>query len=136
MLSLVHQLKWQDENESFYNRAKAKCDEATRWLNSNSFRHKDWYMKSRTKVEMEYILMCMDRERDKAYLLDLEEHYRLKDEALRESICDSLTGVYVCNRVWSAWQVGTMSEEDFIRGDECDELIDGILQLIKDNKGE
>lgn len=37
----------------------------------------------------------------------------LSEEALADLIAENMHGVYHCNRVWSAWQVGTMSEDDF-----------------------
>ncbi|MDP2263249.1 MAG: hypothetical protein Q8K24_08835 [Hydrogenophaga sp.] len=34
-------------------------------------------------------------------------------EKLRDAFAQALTSVYVCGRVWEAWQFGTMSEGDF-----------------------
>jgi len=41
-------------------------------------------------------------------------------EALAELIAPMLAGTYHCGRVWSAWQVGTMSEDDFAPVEESD----------------
>ena len=46
---------------------------------------------------------------------------------LREALAAALGSTYVCGRVWSAWGVGTMSEDDFIPASECDELLDEIV---------
>jgi hypothetical protein len=37
-----------------------------------------------------------------------------------------LTGLLVCTRVWEAWSVGTMSEDDFISADEDDDTIESM----------
>jgi hypothetical protein len=42
-----------------------------------------------------------------------------------------LTSVYVCTRVWSAWGVGTMSEDDFSEASETD-LPAGLAGAILD----
>lgn len=41
-------------------------------------------------------------------------------EELTEKIASMLHGTYHCSRVWEAWNVGTMSEEDFGQVDESD----------------
>jgi len=52
-------------------------------------------------------------------------------EKLRESISDALGDALDCMRVWSAWGVGTMSEDDFveIRGDAArlEEIVDAAI---------
>jgi hypothetical protein len=50
--------------------------------------------------------------------------------ALREALAASLTSVYVCGRVWDAWRVGTMTEDDFSPASECDELLDELVQAV------
>ena len=50
--------------------------------------------------------------------------------ALREALASALTSVYVCGRVWSAWSVGTMSEDDFIPASECDEVLDELVSAV------
>lgn len=47
--------------------------------------------------------------------------------AVRDAVAESLTGVYYCGRVWSAWGVGTMSEDDFTLAAEDDGVLDGIV---------
>jgi hypothetical protein len=54
-------------------------------------------------------------------------------EALAELIAPMLAGTYHCNRVWSAWHVGTMSEDDFAPVEESDtphEIADAILAAL------
>lgn len=54
-------------------------------------------------------------------------------ERLTDAIAAGLHGTYHCTRVWSAWQVGTMDENDFEPVDESDtpgELADAVLALI------
>jgi len=48
-------------------------------------------------------------------------------DALDSELSDSLD----CTRVWSAWSVGTMSEDDFVSvGDRTPEIADTILAAI------
>ena len=51
-------------------------------------------------------------------------------EALREAAAAALTSVYVCGRVWSAWHIGTMTEDDFSPASECDWLLDEIVHAV------
>ena len=54
-------------------------------------------------------------------------------EKLIDMIAEHLSGTYHCNRVWSAWSVGTMSEDDFSDVGESDtppELADAILAAL------
>lgn len=39
---------------------------------------------------------------------------------LRDTIREHLTSLYVCTRVWDAWHVGTMTEDDFTPAGETD----------------
>jgi len=48
---------------------------------------------------------------------------------LRDALASGLTLTYGCSRVWSAWGVGTMTEDDFYPADECDELLDELCDL-------
>lgn len=57
------------------------------------------------------------------------------DEALREVFAQCLTSTYVCGRVWSAWGVSTMSEDDFSPASECDELLDSLIQAVRQKAG-
>ena len=59
-------------------------------------------------------------------------------EELRDKIADILTSnlgdAYFCQRVWSAWNVGTMSEDDFEIVNESEsitDIVDEIINLIK-----
>ncbi|MBF5006890.1 hypothetical protein [Diaphorobacter caeni] len=54
-------------------------------------------------------------------------------EALTTLIAEHLEGTYHCNRVWDAWNVGTMSEEDFEPVGESDtpgEIADAIIAKL------
>lgn len=44
-------------------------------------------------------------------------------------VASHLTSVYLCTRVWSAWSVGTMSEDDFIAATET-EFADDLAAAI------
>jgi hypothetical protein len=57
------------------------------------------------------------------------------DEQLRDAIAEGLRGLYGCGRVWSAWSVGTMGEDDFYPADESDECIDQVFEAIRALKG-
>jgi hypothetical protein len=46
--------------------------------------------------------------------------------AVRDAIAAALTGVYYCGRVWSAWNIGTMSQDDFQPAADVDEVLDGL----------
>lgn len=48
---------------------------------------------------------------------------------LRDSLASGLTLAYGCSRVWSAWSVGTMSQDDFYPASECDDLLDELCDL-------
>ena len=57
----------------------------------------------------------------------------LDKDAITDVIAAGLRGTYHCHRVWSAWGVGTMSEDDFSPVDESDtpaELADAVLALF------
>ena len=54
-------------------------------------------------------------------------------EKLIDLIAEHLSGTYHCTRVWEAWNVGTMSQDDFEDVGESDtpaELADAILAEI------
>lgn len=54
-------------------------------------------------------------------------------EALIDLISQALQGTYHCTRVWAAWNVGTMSQDDFEPVEESDtpaELADAILAAL------
>lgn len=57
----------------------------------------------------------------------------LRREALVDLIAEHLNGTYHCTRVWEAWHVGTMSQDDFEPVDESDtpgEIADAILARL------
>ena len=41
-----------------------------------------------------------------------------------------LSGLYCCTRVWEAWQVGTMTQDDFVEADYDDDLINERAEMI------
>jgi hypothetical protein len=42
----------------------------------------------------------------------------------------AVIGAFWCNRVWSAWQVGTMTEDDFVPMQQCYTAIDEITDSV------
>ena len=53
---------------------------------------------------------------------------------LRDKVAEMLAGDYACTRVWEAWQVGTMTEDDFeplSETERVDEFADFITSYIK-----
>jgi hypothetical protein len=54
----------------------------------------------------------------------------LNPEKLRDLIASHLTSVYVCTRVWSAWNVGTMGKDDFEEAAET-ELVEDLATAIE-----
>jgi hypothetical protein len=58
---------------------------------------------------------------------------KLSKERLIEIISAHLTSMYACTRVWSAWNVGTMGQDDFVEAAETEfpgELADAILSAL------
>ncbi|MDP3139847.1 MAG: hypothetical protein Q8N17_26360 [Burkholderiaceae bacterium] len=54
-------------------------------------------------------------------------------EAMTDKIAEMLRGTYHCTRVWQAWNVGTMTEDDFEPVEESDtprEVAEAIAALI------
>ena len=55
-----------------------------------------------------------------------------KDAAMREAVCEAiagqLTGLYHCGRVWSAWSLGIMDEDDFSPAEEDIYIISNIAE--------
>lgn len=47
-----------------------------------------------------------------------------------DAVADNLRGLYYCNRVWSAWSVGTMGEDDFSPAEEDDDVIANITNAV------
>jgi hypothetical protein len=50
--------------------------------------------------------------------------------ALRTALADALGCVYVCNRTWSAWGVGTMTQDDFYPAAESDDVLDSLVEAV------
>jgi len=63
-----------------------------------------------------------------------DQHEGMKT-ALGEAISEALVGAWDCGRVWEAWEVGTMSEEDFTPTAEdparVEELVDAVLEVMQ-----
>jgi hypothetical protein len=55
---------------------------------------------------------------------------RYCDDSLRDTIGEGLRGLYVCGRTWSAWQAGTMTEDDFYPAEDSDECVDEIFNRV------
>ena len=54
-------------------------------------------------------------------------------DALIDAIAQGLHGTWHCTRVWEAWHVGTMSQDDFEPADETEtptEIADAVLALL------
>ena len=49
---------------------------------------------------------------------------------LRTALAEALGDVYVCGRTWSAWGVGTMTQDDFYPAAESDEVLDSLVQAV------
>ncbi len=52
------------------------------------------------------------------------------EEAIRDAIAENMTGLYYCCRTWSAWNVGTMSQNDFWPAGDDDEIIQNITDGV------
>ncbi len=58
----------------------------------------------------------------------------LDKEELAQLIAEHLGGTYHCTRVWEAWNVGTMSQDDFEPVDESEtptEIADAVIDAIR-----
>gem|GEM_PF-5528441 len=54
-------------------------------------------------------------------------------EQIANLVRTHLTSIYACTRVWEAWQVGTMTEDDFIPASEiemADEIAEAVVALL------
>ena len=59
-------------------------------------------------------------------------------DALIDAIAQGLHGTWHCTRVWEAWHVGTMSQDDFEPVDESEtptEIADAVLALLAAQAG-
>ena len=52
-------------------------------------------------------------------------------EGIEEKIIHICKGNYSCGRVWTAWQYGTMTQEDFAPLEESEEFISEVMDLLK-----
>ncbi len=62
-----------------------------------------------------------------------------KEESLEEKITSILKLSYACTRDWSAWQVGTMTQDDFKPAEETEiltDLVDLVAQLLAEKDKE
>jgi hypothetical protein len=64
---------------------------------------------------------------------ELDDEHRA---AVRQAVAEALgSGAYDCTRVWGAWQVGTMGEDDFVLVAEDDdrvaEIADAAIEAIR-----
>lgn len=59
---------------------------------------------------------------------------KLKREAIKQAIADTLGDAYDCTRVWQAWSYGTMGPDDFVQvaeqDDRLEELTDAVIAAI------
>lgn len=57
-------------------------------------------------------------------------------EAIFDSLGSELVSTYDCTRVWEAWSVGTMGQNDFSPvNDRLDEIVDAIMAAIAERQG-
>lgn len=56
------------------------------------------------------------------------------NERFDEQLLDLLQGHYACTRVWEAWNVNTMTRDDFIPLEECDEVVEDFKTFISSEK--
>ena len=71
--------------------------------------------------------------------VDIEEEFDALPEETKQKfydlISDTLDGFLWCNRVWEAWYVGTMSENDFSpAGDDSDVIYKQAVAAYKLHK--
>jgi len=60
---------------------------------------------------------------------DLSEKERVKYYSLAEEV---LQDYYSCNRVWSAWSSGTMTEDDFVLAREDNLILEDTARFLYD----
>lgn len=53
----------------------------------------------------------------------MSAHTKEQMHAVRDALAQALGDAYDCTRVWSAWNVGTMSQDDFVPVTEDDERL-------------
>jgi hypothetical protein len=55
----------------------------------------------------------------------------LNRDTIHDAIAENLTSVYICTRVWSAWNYGTMTRDDFMDATDCDEFVESMIDSIE-----
>lgn len=53
------------------------------------------------------------------------------DSALYDAMAEQLNDLYSCGRVWSAWSVGTMSEDDFSIASEDSDIVSNFVSAAR-----
>lgn len=56
----------------------------------------------------------------------------MSEEQIKEIIAESLGDLRYCNRVWSAWNIGTMTQDDFSMAGDDSDIIGHIYQTLKE----
>lgn len=54
-----------------------------------------------------------------------DEEAKARDR-VRDAVAGALDGLYTCGRVWNAWNVGTMSQDDFAPAAEDDDVVGNV----------
>lgn len=54
-----------------------------------------------------------------------------RDE-LVEAVAECCGDMYWCQRVWSAWSYGTMSQDDFVPADNCEDFLVEVAKSVFD----
>jgi len=49
-----------------------------------------------------------------------------------DKAAELLSDLWYCDRVWEAWHVGTMTQDDFIPADEDDDILTTTAQALYD----
>jgi len=58
---------------------------------------------------------------------DLSEEAQVR---LLDATAEELSDLYWCNRAWEAWQVGTMTQADFVSVGEDDDIVRGVTVAL------
>lgn len=64
------------------------------------------------------------------HLLKISNQAQKVNEDEKEKIRKILGDTYICERVWSAWEAGTMTKDDFSEASDSEELIDELYDAI------
>jgi hypothetical protein len=63
------------------------------------------------------------------------KHTPAQMHAVRDALAETLGDAYDCTRVWSAWGVGTMSQDDFVPVAEDDDRLHELTIAALDASG-